>query len=104
MVMEETDSTATEGSHQEDPPSASQYQSSTPTNGTDNNKVSDEEVQNLIAVARSLGAISLDLSKKGLREIPPSMLELDHVEVSISDMIMRMMSWMLEICDPSHQN
>ena len=40
-----------------------------------------DDVENLIGVARSLGAISLDISKKGLQYIPAAILELDHVEV-----------------------
>ena len=73
MGMEEEDNST----------SASEIQEPTKPPTIGGNKMQDEEVQGIISVARSLGAISLDVSKKGLQHIPASLLELDHVEVSL---------------------
>ncbi|XP_072029677.1 uncharacterized protein [Amphiura filiformis] len=53
-------------------------ESTDPCNGI--GKRMSEDVDNIIGVARSLGAISLDISKKRLQYIPSAVLELDHVE------------------------
>lgn len=48
----------------------------------------DEAVDQLINTASALGSITIDLSKKRLTHVPPEVLNLQHLEVSFTTVLL----------------